>query len=91
MYGIRGAALQWLSSYLTNRKQYVNINEVDSDMLDVKCGVPQWSILGSTLFILYINDLHNVSKLLDFILFADDTNISISGKNLDPLCKLLSK
>ena len=83
MYGIRGAALQWLDSYLANRKQYVNINYVDSDMLDVKCGVPQGSILGPTLFSLYINDLHNVSKILNFILFADDTNIFISGKNVD--------
>ena len=90
VYGIRGAALQWLDSYLANRKQYVNVNDVDSDMLNVKCGVPQGSILGPTLFILYINDLYKVSKLLNFILFADDTNIFISGKNIDTLCNVLS-
>ena len=90
MYGIRGTALQWLSSYLSDRKQYVNVNDVNSDMLDVRCGVPQGSILGPTLFILYINDLHNVSKLLEFILFADDTNIFISGQDVSSLCELLS-
>ena len=74
-YGVRGAASDWLKSYLSNRKQFVNIDGCSSELLDVICGVPQGSILGPTLFILYINDICNVSNLVKFILFADDTNV----------------
>ena len=73
-YGIRGTAYKWLESYLENRKQYVSINGINSECNDVICGVPQGSILGPKLFILYINDLCNSSLLLKFVLFADDTN-----------------
>ena len=72
--GIRGTAYKWLESYLENRKQYVSINGINSECNDVICGVPQGSILGPKLFILYINDLCNSSLLLKFVLFADDTN-----------------
>ena len=75
MYGIRGNCLDWIRSYLTHRKQYVYLNDVKSDMLYVNCGVPQGSILGPLLFIIYINDIVNISKIMQMILFADDTNI----------------
>ena len=80
-YGVRGAASDWLKSYLSNRKQFVNIDGCSSELLDVICGVPQGSILDPTLFILYINDICNVSNLVKFILFADDTNVFCAGDN----------
>ena len=77
-YGIRGAALQWFQSYLSNRRQYVFVNEISSSLKFVTCGVPQGSILGPLLFILYINDIVCCSDVLKFLLFADDTNIFYS-------------
>ena len=61
--GIRGLVLDWFTSYLSHRHQYVKINDVESSMLPIKCGVPQGSILGPLLFILYINDIVNSSQL----------------------------
>ena len=74
-YGIRGTALKWFKSYLSDRKQFVFINGASSEWLDITCGVPQGSVLGPLLFLIYINDLPNISNTLDFSLFADDTNI----------------
>lgn len=90
-YGIRGLAKDWVCSYLESRRQYVCINDSNSDCLDVKCGVPQGSILGPALFILYVNDMCNVSKSLKSILFADDTNLFYAGKDLDEVCKIVSR
>lgn len=77
-YGIRGTANAWFSSYLSNRRQMVQIDSQNSDYLQVKCGVPQGSLLGPLLFLIYINDLPAYLPLSKNILYADDTNILIS-------------
>ena len=89
-YGIRGSALKWFESYLSNRKQYVSINGVDSQLLNVTCGVPQGSVLGPLLFLLYINDLPNISNKLKFFLFADDTNIYLDSTDIRKLENILN-
>ena len=84
-YGIRGTANAWLNNYLTNRNQYVIADDHSSGMRLITCGVPQGSVLGPVLFLLYINDICNVSNLLKFVLFADDTNIFCSSTSLHDL------
>ena len=85
LYGIRGSVLDLFKSYLTNRKQHVVIENVKSENQQIKCGVPQGSILGPLLFLLYINDISHISHILQCILFADDTSIFLSHKNKNTL------
>ena len=80
-YGIRGSPLDWITSYLTNRSQCVTINNHTSSKLPITCGVPQGSILGPMLFLLYINDIVSSASKVDFQLFADDTCIFFSHKD----------
>ena len=74
-YGLSEAALKLMQSYLTNRKQYVEINNTQSTKNEITVGVPQGSILGPLLFIIYINDIIHSSTAFRFIIFADDTTL----------------
>ena len=74
-YGFDDSAIRLMSSYLSDRKQYVYIDGTASDMRGVGVGVPQGSCLGPLLFLIYVNDLPNSTDLLDSILFADDTSL----------------
>jgi hypothetical protein len=90
-YGVRGLALSWFMSYLSNRTQFTLINNNKSTVRSIECGVPQGSILGPLLFLIYINDINNAIKLGDPILFADDTNIIYSNKDLSELINNTNK
>ena len=90
-YGIRGVVNNWFNSYLSNREQFVKIGESNSSLCRIKCGVPQGSILGPILFLIYINDLNQISTIIKTIMFADDTNLFLSGKNISDIEKQFNK
>ena len=83
LYGIRGAAYLWFESYFKNRFQYVSMSGVCSDRLEINCGVPQGSIVGPILFVLYMNDIIRSSTLLKFTMYADDTSLIFDTDRLD--------
>ena len=77
-YGVKGNASRWFSSYLTGRYQYVDMEGARSEISYIQTGVPQGSILGPLLFILYANDKHTISEKFTFITYADDTTLTLS-------------
>ena len=89
-YGIRGTALNMFKSYLSNRQQYVVYDGVKSENKKIICGVPQGSILGPLLFLLYINDLAGVSSKIFSLLFADDSNVFMTGKDPNQLIRSMN-
>ena len=83
--GVRGHSLEWFNSYLTNRYQFVYINGILSEQDMIKCGVPQGSILGPLLFLIYINDLSNITDFATTRMYADDTNMTFTACSVEGL------
>ena len=81
-YGIRGVCNDWFKSYLSDRKQFVSINGYNSDLMPVIYGVPQDSVLGPLLLLIYINDLHKAIRYCKVHHFADDTNLFHTNKSV---------
>ena len=90
-YGVRGISKKWFSSYLTNRKQFVSIDNYNSTTKTILRGVPQGSVLGLFLFLIHINNINKCVKYFKAYHFADDTNILKSGKLLEFLAKKLDQ
>ena len=89
-YGIRGISNEWFKSYLFDRKQFVSINGHVSNQASVKYGVPQGSVLGPLLFLIYINDLNHAIKFCKVHHFADDTNLVHFSKSANKLNKYIN-
>ena len=86
LYGVTDRNHSWFKNDLSNRKQFIQINsEENTELETITCGVPQGSILGPLLFLLYVNDQKNASNLLDPIMFADDTSLFLTHKDISYL------
>ena len=88
MYGIKGNNLKWFCSYLEHRKQFIKFDNQHTNFEVLQCGVPQGSILGPLLFLVFVNDLKNSTKLLEPIMFADDTNLFYTNNNIKTLFEI---
>lgn len=84
-YGFQDITYKWLSSYVSNKAQFVSFKGYFSNKAKLKCGVPQGSILGPLLFLIYINDMFSVSDVLSPIMFADDTTLVLSHSHFSTL------
>ena len=85
-YGIKGKTLKWLKSYLSERKQCISYSDAGkTSMCSIICGIPEGSLLGPLLFLIYVNDLHKASSILKPVMFADDTDLFLSNKDINTL------
>ena len=91
LYGIKYNNLKWFQSYLSNRKQFIKFNNKNTNLEIIRCGIPQGSILGPLLFLIFVNDLQKSTKFLDPIMFADDTNLFDSNKDINTLLKIANE
>ena len=89
LYGIKDCNLRWFESYSSNRKQFTTYGDKQPNIETITCGVPQVSVLGLLLFLIFVNDLHKVTKYLDPIMFADDTNLFYSHKSIVTLFQIV--
>ena len=89
-YGIRGNIWTWFRSYLSNRSQFVSYDGIKSTIQSISCGVSQGSILSPLLFLIYMNDICNVSELLFTVLYADDASVVIHGKYMSSIIAILN-
>ena len=90
LYGLRGPGLDWIRSYLTDRETFVALRQTSSNRHPLTVGIPQGSIIGPILFIIYINDLPSVSDILSCTLFADDTNFTLTNTNYNDMTTTLN-
>ena len=88
--GFSDSAILWFESYLSNRSFIVNVENISSDPGDLNCGVPQGSILGPLLFILYVNDMPQAIEC-DLLLYADDSVLLFTHKNVDVINDQLNR
>ena len=90
LYGVRGRAHDWFGSYLSNRTQYCQVNGKLSEPRTIITGIPQGSILGPLLFLVYIKDLPNCFKNVDYDMFADDTEVGTASKDVKAIFETLN-
>ena len=88
--GVRGIAKSWFESYLTDRKQYMELYDNKSPLVNITCGVPQGSILGPILFLIYVNDISNSTKI-NILSFADDTTVTLSSPDIPKLYSTMNQ